>query len=162
MKQNAAVQDLLNSHKDSIMNTLHGVPLLLRNITEHLQAKFDIKFPRKLCPPAIQPYLKTSLDAKTINLLHIGSPCKRYRPGAVIETGTLFMDKPLKHLVFQKSNCLSLMSRDIIFLGDMIKIVKGFDDRSAFIEAIQKYNLSKSLLPSYSAGHFHYGSIVKD
>lgn len=124
------------------MNTLHGVPLLLRNITENLQAKFDIKFPRKLCPPAIQPFLKTSLDAKTVNLLHIGSPCKRYRQGAVIETGTLFMDKPLKHLVFQKSNSASVLSRDIIFLGDMIKIVKGFDDRSAFIEAIQKYNLS--------------------
>lgn len=143
MRINRDVQALLDTHKDSIMNTLHGVPLLLRNITGHLQNKFDIKFPRKLCPPAIQPFLKTSLDAKTINLLHTGSPCKRYRPGAVIETGTLFMDKPLKHLVFQKANSVSLMSRDIIFLGDLIKIVKGFDDRSAFIEAIQKYNLSR-------------------
>lgn len=123
------------------MNTLHGVPLLLRNISTHLQKKFDIKFPRKTNPTSVKPYFKTSMDLKTINLLHIGSQCKRYRPGAVIETGMLFMDRQLKHLVFQKDKSLSVLSRDIIFLGDMIKVIKGYDERSSFIEAIKKYNL---------------------
>lgn len=137
---------MLEGHKESIMNTLHGVPLLLRNISSRLQMKFDIKFPRKVNPTSVKPYFKTSLDAKTLNLLHTGSPCKRYRPGAVIETGVLFMDSPMKHLVFQKSNSLAVMSRDIIYLGDMLKVIKGYDERSSFIEAIKKYNLSRTSL----------------
>lgn len=146
MKNDAEINKMLEGHKESIMNTLHGVPLLLRNVSGKLQEKFDIKFPRKVTPVSDKPYFKTSLDSKTLAMLHLGSPVKRYRPGAIIETGTLYMDRQLKHLVFQKNNSLSLLSRDIIYLGDMIKIVKGYDERSAFIEAIKKYNISRLVL----------------
>lgn len=161
-KDDKRINELLNSHKESIMNTLHGVPLLLRNLSSNLQGMFDIKFPRKIIPQSDKPYFKTSLDAKTLALLHTGSPAKRFRPGAIIESGTLYMDLQLKHLVFQKNNSLSLQSRDIIYLGDMIKIVKGYDERSAFIEAIKKYNICSHISPSHWSGYHFDGTFVQD
>lgn len=136
------IQDVLAALKENVVGTMQTVPLLLRHISENLQKKFDLKFPRKVAQLPTTPFIRTSLDQPTLDYLIRGTQCKRYRPNAVIETGMLFMDRQLKHLVFQKTNSLSVMPRDIIFLGDIIKTVKGHDDRGCFAEAIKKYNLS--------------------
>ena len=141
--ERADVIEVLDEMKTNIVESMHTVPLLLRHISENIQKRFELVFPRKVTPLPVAPYFKTSLDQAAVNYLHMGSACKRYRPNAVIEVGNLFMDRQLKHLVFQKTSSLSVMPRDIIFLGDIIKVVKGHDDRGSFAEAIKKYNLSR-------------------
>jgi hypothetical protein len=122
---------------------MKNVPLILKHTSQNLQKKFDIKFPRPVAPDTTPPVLKLPLKSDQIHFITQGSVCKRYRPGGIIEQGTLFLDSGLRRLVFKRHNCLSLISRDIIELQEIIKIVKGHDDRSAFAEAAKKYNLSK-------------------
>jgi hypothetical protein len=132
------VQSALLSKKQQIIDSMKTVPLLLKHTSENIQKKFDLRFPRKVVITPMPLYFKTSLDLVKNEFIVAGTACKRYRPGAVIETGTLFMDKAFKHVVFQRSNSVSVASRDLIFLGDILKVEKVFDDRSTFFEAVKK------------------------
>ena len=137
------IQAVLEKNKDAISTSMQKVPLLLTHTSEGIQRKFNVKFPRKVQMLALQNFVKSNIDPKTTAQMIKGHPCKRYRPGAIIESGTFFVDRQLKHLVFQRNSSLCVQSRDIIFFGDIIKVVKGYDERSCFIEAMKKYNLSK-------------------
>lgn len=123
---------------------MKNVPLILKHTSQHIQKKFEIRFPRPVTVDLGGSVLKLPLKKEQMFFVTQGTPCKRYRPGGVIEQGTVFLDSSQRRLIFKRHNSWSLLSRDIMELVEIIKIVKGHDDRSAFAEAIKKYNLSKT------------------
>jgi hypothetical protein len=107
---------LLSSSREQIISTMKNVPLILKHTSQHIQKKFDLKFPRPVQYNSDPSVLKLPLTKEQLDFVTKGTPCKRYRTGGIIEQGSIFLDSGLRRIVFKKQNSVSLLSRDIMEL----------------------------------------------